>query len=174
MELVEQIYSTGSYPIIISGSFSQQGTYGSGVSYLRIHEEESNKENILRFRLSWCKWIKIPKIRLGRLLQGSIPNNIPEARVSGIRLHCFVDTDHASDKVTRRWQTVIFIIGNRASFVMFSKRQNSAQTSTFGSEFWTLRQAVELVQTSWFKIRQFGIPLEEGGANLYCDNKAVY
>ena len=103
-----------------------------------------------------------------------IPNNIPEARGRAIGLHCFVDADHASDKVTRRSQTGIIIFGNKAPLVMFSKRQNSVQTSTFGSEFLALRQAVELVQALRFKIRQFGIPLEEGGANLYCDNEAVY
>ena len=48
------------------------------------------------------------------------------------------------------------------------------QRLTFGSEFLALRQAVELVQALRFEIRQFGIPPEEGGASLYCDNKAVY
>ena len=57
---------------------------------------------------------------------------------------------------------------------MFSKRHNLLQTSTFGSDILALRQAVELVQALRFKLRQFGIPLEEGGANLYCDNEAVY
>ena len=55
---------------------------------------------------------------------------------------------------------------------MLSKRQNSVKMTTFGSDFLALRQAVELLQALRFKIRQFGIPLEEGGANLYCDNEA--
>ena len=32
---------------------------------------------------------------------------------------------------------------------------------------------MKLVQALRFNIRHFGIPLEEGGANLYCDNEAV-
>ena len=47
------------------------------------------------------------------------------------------------------------------------------QTSTFGSEFMAMRQAVELVQALRFKLRMFGIPLD-GPASMYCDNEAVY
>ena len=56
---------------------------------------------------------------------------------------------------------------------MYSKRQNSVQTSTFGSEFMAMRQAVELIQALRFKLRMFGIPLD-GPASMYCDNEAVY
>ena len=68
-----------------------------------------------------------------------IPNNVPDARGREIGLHCFVDADHASGKVTRRSQTGIIIFGNKAPLVMFSNFQTSVQTSTFGSEFLALR-----------------------------------
>ena len=77
---------------------------------------------------------------------------MPESRGRAIGLHCFVDADHASDKVTRRSQTGIIIFGNKAPLVMYSKRQNSVQTSTFGSEFMAMRQAVEMVQALRYKI----------------------
>jgi len=102
-----------------------------------------------------------------------IPNKLPEPRGRLISLHCFVDADHASDKISRRSQTGILIFGNKAPLVMFSKRQNSVQTSTFGSEFLALRQAVELIQALRYKLRLLGIPLD-GPANVYCDNEAVY
>ena len=90
-----------------------------------------------------------------------------------IALHCFVDADHASNKISRRSQTGIIIFGNKAPLIMYSKRQNSVQTSTFGSEFMAMRQAVELVQALRFKLRMFGIPLD-GPASMYQDNEAVY
>ena len=68
-----------------------------------------------------------------------MPNHVPEPQGGEISLHCFVDADHASDKVTRRSQTGIIIFGNKAPLVMYSKRQNSVQTSTFGSEFMAMR-----------------------------------
>ena len=102
-----------------------------------------------------------------------IPINVPIALGLAIALHCFVDADHASDKVTRRSQTGILIFGNKAPLIMYSKKQNSVQTSTFGSEFLAMRQAVELIQALRFKLRMFGVPLE-GPASVYCDNEAVY
>ena len=102
-----------------------------------------------------------------------IPNNVPKALGKFIALHCFVDADHASNKISRRSQTGIIIFGNKAPLIMYSKRQNSVQTSTFGSEFMAMRQAVELVQALRFKLRMFGIPLD-GPVSMYCDNEAVY
>ena len=60
-----------------------------------------------------------------------------------------------------------------APIVFFSKRQNSVETSTFGSEFTAMRQAIELVKSLRYKLRMFGVPLE-GPTNMYCDNEAVY
>ena len=55
----------------------------------------------------------------------------------------------------------------------FSKRQNSVETSTFGSEFTAPKQAVELVKALRYKLRMFGV-LIEGPTDMFCDNEAVY
>ena len=57
--------------------------------------------------------------------------------------------------------------------MFFSKRQNSVETSTFGSEFTAMKQAVELLKALRYKLRMFGIPID-GPANVYCDNEAMY
>jgi hypothetical protein len=102
-----------------------------------------------------------------------IPINAPEPRGREVGIHCFVDASHASDKVTRRSQTGILIFINKAPITFYSKRQNSVETSTFGSEFTACKQAVELVKALRYKLRMFGIPIE-GPASMYCDNEAVY
>ena len=84
-----------------------------------------------------------------------------------------MDASHASDNVTRRSQTGILIFLNKAPIVFFSKRQSSVETSTFGSEFTAMKQAVELVKGLRYKLQMFGVPLE-GPASMYCDNEAVY
>ena len=66
---------------------------------------------------------------------------------------------------------LIFV--NKAPIVFYSKRQNSVETSTFGSEFTAMRQAVDLVKSLRYKLRMFGVSLE-GSAAVYCDNEAVY
>ena len=102
-----------------------------------------------------------------------IPLNAPEPRGKQMSTHVFVDADHASDKMTRRSQSGILIFCNRAPVQWYSKKQNTVQSSTFGSEFTALRQAVEMTQALRYKLRMFGVPLT-GSTNIYCDNEAVY
>ena len=53
-----------------------------------------------------------------------------------------------------------------------SKRTNTVETSTFGSEIVALRNAVEMIEGLRYKLRMFGVPLE-GATNVFCDNEAV-
>jgi len=102
-----------------------------------------------------------------------IPYDMPEPLGNNAEIHAFVDASHASDKTNRRSQTGILIFVNRAPIIFYSKKQNSVETSTFGSEFTAMKQAVELIKGLRYKLRMFGIPIE-GPANIYCDNEAVY
>ena len=63
----------------------------------------------------------------------SIPHNMPEPRGKSVQINCFVDADHAGDVVSRRSHTGILINVNRAPVIWYSKRQNTVETSTFGS-----------------------------------------
>ena len=54
-----------------------------------------------------------------------------------------------------------------------SKRQNGVEASTFGSEFIALKNAFKLVVSLRYKLRMFGIPIEDA-TNIFCDNEAVY
>ena len=68
----------------------------------------------------------------------AIPLNMPKPRDNSVSTHCFVDANHAGNKVTRRSQTGILIFVNKAPIIAISKRQNTVETSTFGSEFTAL------------------------------------
>jgi hypothetical protein len=83
-----------------------------------------------------------------------------------------VDADHAGNLVTRRSHTGIIIFLNKSPTLWYSKRQNTVESSTFGSEFVALRTAVELIIGLRYKLRMFGVPVE-GPANVYCDNQSV-
>eukprot|EP00980_Cylindrotheca_fusiformis_P006305 scaffold1352_cov144-Cylindrotheca_fusiformis.AAC.11 len=92
-----------------------------------------------------------------------MPDDVPVPLGKEVSVHCFVDASHASDIATRRSQTGILIF-----------RQNSVETSTFGSEFTAaMKQATELVKALRSKLRMFGVPLD-GPTAIYCDNEAVY
>ena len=52
-------------------------------------------------------------------------------------------------------------------------RQNTVETSTFGSECIAMKTAVEQIEALRYKIRMFGSPIE-GPTNVFCDNEAVF
>jgi hypothetical protein len=59
-----------------------------------------------------------------------------------------------------------------AAIIWHSKRQNSVEASTFGSEFTAMKNAIELTGVLRCKLRMFGIQVK-GPTNVYCDNEAV-
>ena len=103
----------------------------------------------------------------------AIPGDMPTPRGNVMFTHCFVDASHGSDRATRRSQTGILIFRNRAPINCFSKRQNTVETSTFGSEFQAMKNAVEMIEALRYKLRMFGVPID-GPTNIFCDNEAVY
>ena len=75
--------------------------------------------------------------------------------------------------MTHRSQTGILIFLNQAPIIWYSKRQNTVETSTFGSKFITMKMAVEQIKSLQYKLRIFGVPLE-GPKNVFCDNEGVF
>ena len=102
-----------------------------------------------------------------------LPPNAPEPRGNSVQINCFVDSDHAGDRLTRRSQSGIILYCNSAPIVWYSKRQNTAESSTFGSEFVALRVGTELISSLRYKLRMFGIHID-GPANVFCDNESVW
>jgi hypothetical protein len=104
--------------------------------------------------------------------QEAIPQNAPPARGKSVSMSCFVDANLAGDTISRRSQTGILIFVNRAPILWHSKRQNTVESSTFGSEIVALKNAIELIEGLRYKLRMFGIEIE-GPTGIYCDNEAV-
>lgn len=101
-----------------------------------------------------------------------LPYDMPEPRGRAIDINIFVDADHAGNRVTRRSHTGIILFLNMSPILWFSKKQNTVETSTFGSEFIALRISVELLDSLLYKLRMFGIPIN-GPARIFCDNESV-
>jgi hypothetical protein len=102
----------------------------------------------------------------------AIPPNAPRPLGKGLECRCYVDADHAGDKVTRRSRTGIIIYLNSAPIVWYTKKQNTVETSTFGSEFVALKTATEMLRGLRYKLRMMGIPID-GPTYIYCDNNSV-
>jgi hypothetical protein len=84
----------------------------------------------------------------------------------------FCDAAHATDLVTRRSTTGIIFFLNGTPIHWYSKRQNTIESSTFGSEFVALKIAAEMNDALRYKLRMFGIAIE-GETNGFCDNSSV-
>ena len=54
----------------------------------------------------------------------------------------------------------------------FSKRQNTLEAATFGSEFVALRICKELIVTLRYKLRIFGVLLN-GPTDVFCDKRGL-
>ena len=105
-------------------------------------------------------------------LEEELPPRMPEALGYPVNIHVFVDANHAGNVVTRRSHTGILVFVQNSPILWVSRRQNTVETSTFGSEFVALRHARDVIIALRYKIRMFGVPLE-GPAQVYCDNQGV-
>ena len=105
-------------------------------------------------------------------LAEELPYNMPDPKGRSVRISCFVDANHAGNVVTRRSHTGIIIFLNNAPIIWHSKKQNTVESSSFGSEFVALRAARDMIVALRYKLRMFGIPID-GPADVYCDNEGV-
>jgi hypothetical protein len=101
-----------------------------------------------------------------------LPHDMPIPLGKPIQMNMFFDASHMSDIVMRRSTTGFLVYLCETPVVWYSKRQNTVESSTFGSEFVALRIATEKVEALRTKLRQFGVPLD-GHCNTFVDNKSV-
>jgi hypothetical protein len=97
---------------------------------------------------------------------------MPKPLGAAMDITCFVDANHAGNVVTRRSHTGILIFIQNAPIIWFSKKQNTVESSSFGSEFVALRAARDMIVALRYKLRMFGIPVN-GPASVLCDNQGV-
>jgi hypothetical protein len=98
-----------------------------------------------------------------------IPSNAPEPLNKEVMTHCFVDADHAGDKLPGHSCPNFIIHINSAPIVWYSKRQETIETSTFGSEFVSAKVATKMIRGLRYKLRMMGIPID-GPTLIFGDN----
>jgi len=145
--------------------FAYLKKYGTRLGKLGFDPKDPNvDESIFKSNLDWTDFYGD--------VEEEIPGNMPEPLGNPVTIHAFVDANHAGNVVTRRSHTGIIIFIQNAPIIWYSKRQNTVEAATFGSEFVALRICKELLVSLRYKLRMFGVPLE-GPANVFCDNRGV-
>ena len=102
-----------------------------------------------------------------------MPHRMPEPHGKPVLMTAWVDASHAANKKTRRSHTGYVIFVNRAPIVWHSKKQNTVEASTFGSEFIAMKACIEGITYLRYKLRMFGIRLSEEPTHVMCDNESV-
>jgi hypothetical protein len=167
----------GSIAIVPTPSFTRQGHLNAAYhifAYLRKHENGARivfdpKEPVVDVRAfnTNADWTDF----YGKVVE-ELPPRMPEPKGKSVITSCFVDANHAGNVVTRRSHTGILLYVNNAPVQWYSKRQNTVESSSFGSEFVALRIAKEMIVTLRYKLRMFRVPVQ-GATNVFCDNNGV-
>ena len=145
--------------------------------HLEIHSENdiafdpaykhvSNTEE-MKFRQSEMKSIYTDA-------EEDLPSNAPQQRGRPIQVNCFLDSDHAANRITRRSHTGILLFCNSAPILWYSKRQTTVESSTFGSESVALLMATDLIVSLRYKLRMLGSMPIDGSAQVFCDNESFW
>ena len=108
----------------------------------------------------------------GHVESEELPANAPEPRGMGFIIHAKIDADHASDTVTRRSRTGMLVWLNSSLIHWWSKKQNSVESSSFGSEFTAMKQCCEYLRGLRYKLRMIVIPVT-GPVYISGDNQSV-
>ena len=103
------------------------------------------------------------------------PHNTPRPRGKSVTTSAYVDSSHGANKVTRRSHSGHILFVNRAPVKWVSRRQNTVETSAFSSEFIAMKQCIEDIEHLRYKLKMFGVPLDEDHTATYilCDNEGV-
>ena len=100
------------------------------------------------------------------------PPNAPEPKGKFVRTTTQVDANLLGCLVTGRSTTGILHFLNQTPVAWFSKRQNTVETATFGSEFVAARQASEQIIELRYDLMMLGANLEDKSW-LFGDNESV-
>ena len=102
-----------------------------------------------------------------------IPEHCPEPHEKFTTLMAHVDADHAGDLLTRRSRSGYIIYMNNSPIYWLSKRQNSIETSSYGSEYTAMKQCCETLRGIRYKLQMMGIPMKPT-AYVFGDNQSVF
>ena len=77
--------------------------------------------------------------------QEIIPMHMPEALGKYVVIKSYVGDNHAGNIANRRLHSGIIVYVNNSPIIWYSKRQNTVEASSFGSEFFALRISTEMI-----------------------------
>jgi hypothetical protein len=105
-------------------------------------------------------------------LHEQVPYDVPQAKGKEVQMTVFVDANLMYDYASGRSATGIIMYLNSAIIDWYSKRQDTVETATYGSEMIAARIAVEKIIEMRTSLRYLGVQLEPH-AYMFGDNQSV-
>ena len=102
----------------------------------------------------------------------AIPSSAPKSLGREVVMRMFADSNHASEKATRRSRSGFMILMNMGVIQWYCKQQAIVEGAVFGAEFVCLKQGVECLKGTRCKLRMMGVPID-GPTWIYGDNMSV-
>jgi hypothetical protein len=93
-------------------------------------------------------------------------------RQKAVTLTCYVDANLMHGTITGRSATGILHLMNHTPIDWYSKRQDTVETATYGSEFVAARIATEQIMDIRNTLRYMGIPINDK-TYMFGDNQSV-
>lgn len=131
---------------------------------IRVNLEVPETHNLPQIKHNWSEIYPGAKEEL--------PPNRPIPKGFGFHMTTYFDADHAHDLETRRSVTGVLVFLNKTTIRWYSKRQNTVETSSYGSELVAARIATDIVIELRLKLMYMGVPIM-GVTMLFGDNKSV-
>ena len=104
-------------------------------NYLRIHKDSDLVFNPEIYEFSDPLTIDIKIKQMKKMYPDSfkyLPPNSPPPIGNPIHVSCFIDSNHADDKITCRYQYGIILYCNKSPIVWYYKSPTTVESSTFG------------------------------------------
>ena len=101
-----------------------------------------------------------------------LTHDLPTPKGKPVRMTTFEDANLLHDHVTGRSAMGILHFVNQTPNEWFSKRQNTVETATYGSEFVVAKTATEQIIDLRYTLHMLGVPLD-GKSWMFGDNESV-
>ena len=102
----------------------------------------------------------------------AVPHNLPTPLGKPVLTTTYKDANLYHDYITGRSAMGIIHLLNGTPIDWYTKRQDTVETATYGSEFVAARIATDQIIDLRITLRQLGVPVEER-SYLFGDNKSV-
>ena len=103
----------------------------------------------------------------------AIPPNMSEVWGQEVSISMFVDAYLAGYKSTKCIQIGVLIVINKDPIHWYINSQADIESSTFGANVFGMKTGVDMVQSLFYKLGIFGVPMDVS-ANMPCDNDSIY